>query len=86
MLVSLLDSARSPYPLNEVLGTADERFDGSGPHGLSGHDIPVGGRVLAAVDVYLTLPKKYVTAKQTVFRIGCPKNCDWLYPPYQEIR
>jgi len=26
------------------------------------------------VDVYLTLPKKYVTAKQTVFRIGCPKG------------
>lgn len=57
---------------SELLGLAaeialshHERFDGSGyPQGLSGHDIPISGRIVAVADVYdaLTQDRPYRVA------------------------
>lgn len=45
----------------EIAGTHHERFDGSGyPIGLSGHQIPLPGRLMAIIDVYDALMSKRV--------------------------
>jgi len=35
-----------------IVETYQENFDGSGPHGMRGEDIPVGARILAVADEY----------------------------------
>ncbi len=47
----ILDSAQFPYPVVPLVQAHHEKWDGSGyPHGLKGEEIPMGARILAAVD------------------------------------
>jgi diguanylate cyclase (GGDEF)-like protein/putative nucleotidyltransferase with HDIG domain len=47
----ILERVNFPYPVVPIVRAHHERWDGKGyPDGLSGEDIPVGARILAAVD------------------------------------
>lgn len=63
-----LEAAMRQYPevqflkmARDIALTHHERFDGKGyPHGRSGHDIPLCGRIVAVADVYDALTSKRV--------------------------
>jgi len=47
----ILEQVRFPYPVAPIVRAHHEKWDGSGyPNGLSGEAIPIGARILAAVD------------------------------------
>ena len=47
----ILERVRFPYPVVPIVRAHHEKFDGSGyPFGLKGDEIPVGARILSAVD------------------------------------
>ena len=47
----ILDRVAFPYPVSPIVRSHHERWDGTGyPEGLSGTQIPIGARILAAVD------------------------------------
>jgi diguanylate cyclase (GGDEF)-like protein/putative nucleotidyltransferase with HDIG domain len=47
----ILDRVAFPYPVSPIVRSHHERWDGTGyPEGLAGEDIPIGARILAAVD------------------------------------
>ncbi len=47
----ILERVNFPYPVVPIVRAHHERWDGKGyPDGLSGEDIPIGARILAAVD------------------------------------
>jgi diguanylate cyclase (GGDEF)-like protein/putative nucleotidyltransferase with HDIG domain len=47
----ILDRVAFPYPVAPIVRSHHERWDGSGyPEGLAGEGIPIGARILAAVD------------------------------------
>jgi diguanylate cyclase (GGDEF)-like protein/putative nucleotidyltransferase with HDIG domain len=47
----ILERVAFPYPVAPIVRSHHERWDGTGyPEGLSGLDIPIGARILAAVD------------------------------------
>jgi diguanylate cyclase (GGDEF)-like protein/putative nucleotidyltransferase with HDIG domain len=47
----ILDQVRFPYPVAPIVRSHHERWDGAGyPAGLRGEAIPIGARILAAVD------------------------------------
>jgi len=47
----ILDRVRFPYPVVPIVRSHHEKWDGTGyPNGLSGENIPLGARILAAVD------------------------------------
>jgi diguanylate cyclase (GGDEF)-like protein len=47
----ILERVRFPYPVAPIVRAHHEKWDGSGyPSGLKGEDIPIGARILAAVD------------------------------------
>jgi putative nucleotidyltransferase with HDIG domain len=47
----ILDSVGFPYPVAPIVRSHHERWDGSGyPDGLKGEQIPIGARILSAVD------------------------------------
>jgi len=47
----ILERVQFPYPVVPVVRCHHERWDGTGyPSGLKGEDIPIGARILAAVD------------------------------------
>src|SRR5580700_6672136 len=47
----ILDRVAFPYPVAPIVRSHHERWDGSGyPAGLAGEQIPIGARILAAVD------------------------------------
>jgi diguanylate cyclase (GGDEF)-like protein/putative nucleotidyltransferase with HDIG domain len=47
----ILERVRFPYPVVPIVRAHHEKFDGSGyPLGLKGNQIPIGARILAAVD------------------------------------
>jgi putative nucleotidyltransferase with HDIG domain len=47
----ILERVDFPYPVVPIVRAHHEKWDGSGyPYGLKGEDIPIGARILAAVD------------------------------------
>ncbi len=47
----ILERVRFPYPVTPIVRSHHERWDGTGyPDGLKGEEIPIGARILAAVD------------------------------------
>jgi len=47
----ILERVRFPYPVVPIVRAHHEKWDGSGyPYGLKGDEIPVGARILSAVD------------------------------------
>ena len=47
----ILEQVEFPYPVVPIVRSHHEKWDGSGyPNGLKGEEIPVGARILAAVD------------------------------------
>src|SRR5712691_9486188 len=47
----ILEQVEFPYPVVPIVHAHHEKWDGSGyPNGLQGEDIPIGARILAAVD------------------------------------
>lgn len=47
----ILERVKFPYPVAPIVLAHHERWDGHGyPHGLKGEEIPMGARILAAVD------------------------------------
>jgi putative nucleotidyltransferase with HDIG domain len=47
----ILEQVRFPYPVVPIVRAHHEKWDGSGyPFGLVGEDIPIGARILSAVD------------------------------------
>ena len=47
----ILERVAFPYPVAPIVRSHHERWDGSGyPEGISGENIPIGARILAAVD------------------------------------
>lgn len=47
----ILDQVRFPYPVAAIVRSHHEKWDGSGyPDGLAGETIPIGARILSAVD------------------------------------
>jgi diguanylate cyclase (GGDEF)-like protein/putative nucleotidyltransferase with HDIG domain len=47
----ILERVRFPYPVTPIVRSHHERWDGAGyPEGLRGQSIPIGARILAAVD------------------------------------
>lgn len=54
--VRLLDHIEFPWRIREIVRHHHERYDGSGyPDGLQGRAIPVGARILAAVDAFTAM-------------------------------
>jgi diguanylate cyclase (GGDEF)-like protein/putative nucleotidyltransferase with HDIG domain len=47
----ILERVRFPYPVAPIVRTHHEKWDGTGyPAGVKGEDIPIGARILSAVD------------------------------------
>jgi diguanylate cyclase (GGDEF)-like protein/putative nucleotidyltransferase with HDIG domain len=47
----ILERVNFPYPVVPIVRSHHEKYDGTGyPEGLIGHEIPVGARILSAVD------------------------------------
>jgi putative nucleotidyltransferase with HDIG domain len=49
----ILEQVEFPYPVVPIVRAHHEKWNGSGyPHGLKGEEIPIGARILAAVDCF----------------------------------
>ena len=58
----ILERVRFPHPVTPIVRAHHERWDGTGyPDGLRGQNIPIGARILAAVDCLdaLASPRQY---------------------------
>lgn len=53
-----------PYPVEPIIRHRQERWDGRGyPDGLEGNEIPIGARILAAADAFVTLTRDTTTGR-----------------------
>lgn len=65
----ILERVNFPYPVVPIVRSHHERWDGNGyPDGLRGEEIPIGARILAAVDCLDAL------ASDRQYRRGIPLN------------
>lgn len=65
----ILERVRFPYPVVPIVRAHHEKWDGSGyPQGLAGEAIPIGARILAAVDCFDAL------ASDRQYRKALPLN------------
>jgi diguanylate cyclase (GGDEF)-like protein/putative nucleotidyltransferase with HDIG domain len=65
----ILERVRFPYPVVPIVRAHHEKFDGTGyPMGLRGTEIPIGARILAAVDFLDAL------ASDRQYRLALPLN------------
>lgn len=65
----ILEQVRFPHPVTPIVRAHHERWDGAGyPDGLQGQTIPIGARILAAVDALDAL------ASHRVYRRALPLN------------
>src|SRR5215469_11639292 len=65
----ILEQVEFPYPVVPIVRSHHEKWDGSGyPQGLKGEQIPIGARILAAVDCLDAL------ASDRQYRRGLPLN------------
>jgi HD-GYP domain-containing protein (c-di-GMP phosphodiesterase class II) len=67
----ILERVHFPYPVVPIVRSHHERWDGTGyPNGLKEEEIPMGARILAAVDCLDALATDGSTAKR----------CPWMRP------
>src|ERR1700722_20061913 len=86
----ILERVAFPYPVAPIVRSHHERWDGSGyPEGLSGEQIPMGARILAAVDCLdaLASHRQYRQALPLVEAIARLKERSgtWFDPRVVEI-
>jgi len=94
----ILERVRFPYPVVPIVRAHHEKFDGSGyPLGLKGAEIPLGARILSAVDYLdaLASDRQYRRAlpmREVMQKLGAesgksfdPKVVDILQKRYQEL-
>jgi diguanylate cyclase (GGDEF)-like protein/putative nucleotidyltransferase with HDIG domain len=94
----ILERVRFPYPVVPIVRAHHEKWDGSGyPMGLKGAEIPVGARILSAVDYLdaLASDRQYRRAlplKEVMQKLGAesgksfdPKVVDVLQKRYQQL-
>lgn len=61
--LKLFESVSLPSDVTRILTHLYEAFDGTGvPHGTKGEEIPIGARIIAAVDAFLDLAKNPANA------------------------
>lgn len=80
----ILDRVQFPYPVVPIVRSHHEKWDGSGyPDGLAGEAIPIGARILSAVDCFdaLTSERPYRRAMSAdeamaYLRSECDKSFD----------
>ncbi len=72
----ILERVQFPYPVVPIVRAHHERWDGTGyPDGLCGESIPIGARILAAVDCLdaLTSDRQYrsgITLEQSINHVA----------------
>ncbi len=94
----ILERVRFPYPVVPIVRAHHEKWDGTGyPMGLKGQEIPIGARILSAVDYLdaLASDRQYRRAlplKEVMQKIGAesgksfdPKVVDILQKRYQSL-
>jgi len=94
----ILERVRFPYPVVPIVRAHHEKWDGSGyPMGLKGTEIPIGARILSAVDYFdaLASDRQYRRAlplKEVVQKLASesgksfdPKVVDVLQKRYEEL-
>jgi diguanylate cyclase (GGDEF)-like protein/putative nucleotidyltransferase with HDIG domain len=86
----ILERVAFPYPVAPIVRSHHERWDGSGyPEGLSGEQIPIGARILAAVDCLdaLASHRQYRPALPLVEAMAKVKDeaGSWFDPQVVEI-
>src|SRR5437868_9675428 len=94
----ILEQVDFPYPVVPIVRAHHEKWDGSGyPHGLKGEQIPLGARILAAVDCLdalasdrqyrraLPLDEAMAVVAGEVNRSFDPKVIEVLQRRYQEL-
>jgi diguanylate cyclase (GGDEF)-like protein/putative nucleotidyltransferase with HDIG domain len=94
----ILDRVAFPYPVSPIVRSHHEKWDGSGyPDGLKGEEIPIGARILAAVDCLDALAtdrqyRKAVPLDEAMTRVEGlagtafdPKIVDVLNRRYREL-
>ncbi len=86
----ILDRVVFPYPVAPIVRSHHERWDGSGyPEGLAGENIPIGARILAAVDCLdaLASHRQYRPALplgEAMAKVG-EKSGSWFDPQVVDI-